>query len=149
MPMARGKPIDYIGAMTCAGGPRGASAIIGRERPRRHRTLAPSRSDPAMSYYKRHVFFCCNERAAPEACCANHGSVELQAYAKARVKELGESGKGRVRVNKAGCLDRCEEGPCLVVYPEAVWYTYVDRADIDEIIDRHVIRGEIVERLRI
>ena len=102
-----------------------------------------------MSYYKRHVFFCCNERPAPEACCANHGSIELQAYAKARIKELGESGKGKVRMNKAGCLDRCEEGPVLVVYPEAVWYTYVDRADIDEIIDRHVLRGEIVERLRI
>ena len=103
----------------------------------------------AMSYYKRHVFFCCNERAAPEACCANHGSIELQAYAKARIRELGESGKGKVRINKAGCLDRCEEGPVLVVYPEAVWYTYVDRADIDEIIDRHVMNGEIVERLRI
>ena len=104
---------------------------------------------PAMSYYKRHVFFCCNERPAPEACCANHGAVELQAYAKARIRELGEAGKGKVRMNKAGCLDRCEEGPVLVVYPEAVWYTYVDRADIDEIIDRHVLHGEIVERLRI
>ena len=104
---------------------------------------------PAMSYYKRHVFFCCNERAAPEACCANHGSIELQAYAKARIKELGESGKGKVRMNKAGCLDRCEEGPVLVVYPEAVWYTYVDRADIDEIIEEHLRHGRTVERLRI
>jgi (2Fe-2S) ferredoxin len=104
---------------------------------------------PAMSYYKRHVFFCCNERAAPEACCANHGAVELQAYAKARIRDLGEAGQGKVRMNKAGCLDRCEEGPVLVVYPEAVWYTYVDRSDIDEIIDRHVLNGEIVERLRI
>ena len=102
-----------------------------------------------MSYYKHHVFFCCNERAAPEACCANHGAVELQAYAKAPHQELGQNGKGKVRINKAGCLDRCEEGPVLVVYPEAVWYTYVDRADIDEIIDRHVVNGEIVERLRI
>ena len=102
-----------------------------------------------MSYYKRHVFFCCNQRAAPEACCANHGSIELQAYAKARIKELGESGRGKVRMNKAGCLDRCEEGPCVVVYPEAVWYTYVDRQDIDEIIDRHIVKGEIVERLLI
>jgi len=65
------------------------------------------------------------------------------------VKALGQAGEGKVRVNKAGCLDRCEEGPVIVVYPEAVWYTYVDRADIDEIIDRHVLRGEIVERLRI
>lgn len=73
----------------------------------------------------------------------------MQAYAKARVKQLGQSGQGRVRINKAGCLDRCEEGPVLVVYPDDVWYTYVDQSDVDEIIDRHVLKGEIVERLRI
>ena len=73
----------------------------------------------------------------------------MQAYAKARIKELRLAGKGRVRINKAGCLDRCDEGPVLVVYPDDVWYTYVDRSDIDEIIDRHVIHGEIVDRLRI
>ena len=106
--------------------------------------------DPAqMSYYQHHVFFCCNKREPPEACCANHGSVELQAYAKERIKKLGLNGKGKVRMNKSGCLDRCEEGPVIVVYPEGVWYTYVDRHDIDEIIDRHIVGGEIVERLRI
>jgi len=102
-----------------------------------------------MSYYERHVFVCCNLREAPEKCCASAGAVDLQKYAKDRVKALGLSGAGKVRINKAGCLDRCEEGPVLVVYPEATWYTYVDRADIDEIIDRHVVGGEIVERLRI
>jgi (2Fe-2S) ferredoxin len=98
-------------------------------------------------YYRRHVFFCCNQRDAPEKCCANAGAREMQKYAKERVKALGLSGKGEVRINKAGCLDRCEEGPIVVVYPEAVWYTYVDQHDIDEIIDRHVVNGEIVERL--
>ena len=83
------------------------------------------------------------------ACCANHAAAELHAYAKDRVKALGLAGKGKVRVNQAGCLDRCEEGPVLVIYPEAVWYTFVDRSDIDEIIDRHVVGGEVVERLRI
>ena len=102
-----------------------------------------------MSYYQRHVFFCLNQRDAPEKCCANAGAAEMQKYAKDRVKALGLAGEGKVRVNKAGCLDRCEEGPCVVVYPDAVWYTYVDRADIDEIIDRHVVNGEVVERLRI
>jgi (2Fe-2S) ferredoxin len=102
-----------------------------------------------MSYYQRHVFFCCNRRAAPEACCANHGSAHLQAYAKDRIRALELNGKGKVRMNKSGCLDRCDEGPVLVVYPDVVWYTYVDRADIDEIIDRHILGGEIVERLRI
>jgi (2Fe-2S) ferredoxin len=102
-----------------------------------------------MSYYNRHVFFCCNQREAPERCCANAGAAEMQKYAKGRIKALGLNGKGQVRINKAGCLDRCEEGPVLVVYPEAVWYTYVDREDIDEIIDRHVVGGETVGRLKI
>ncbi len=100
-----------------------------------------------MTYYKRHVFFCCNQRDAGEKCCADFGAADMQAYAKGRVKALGLTGKGNVRINKAGCLDRCEEGPVLVIYPDDVWYTYVDREDIDEIIDRHVVNGEIVERL--
>ncbi|HVO48378.1 MAG TPA: hypothetical protein VMT29_18830 [Steroidobacteraceae bacterium] len=102
-----------------------------------------------MSYYQRHVFFCCNQRAAGEACCNNHGAQQMRDYAKKRVKELGIAGKGQVRVNQAGCLDRCEEGPVLVVYPEEVWYTYVDRHDVDEIIDQHLLHGRVVERLRI
>ena len=102
-----------------------------------------------MSYYERHVFFCCNKREPPEKCCADAGAGELRDYAKQRVKALGLSGAGKVRINTAGCLDRCEEGPVLVVYPEAVWYTYVDRADVDEIVDRHIVGGEIVARLRI
>ena len=100
-------------------------------------------------YYQRHVFFCCNQREAPEKCCNNAGATAMQKYAKDRVKALGLAGPGKVRMNKAGCLDRCEEGPVLVVYPEAVWYTYDDRSDIDEIIDRHVLRGEVVDRLKI
>jgi (2Fe-2S) ferredoxin len=102
-----------------------------------------------MSYYQRHVFFCCNLREPPERCCEAFGATEMQKYAKARVKALGLAGPGKVRMNKAGCLDRCEEGPVLVVYPEGVWYTYVDEHDIDEIIDSHLVKGEIVERLRI
>ena len=102
-----------------------------------------------MSYYQRHVFFCRNRREQPEACCADHGADELQDYAKERVKELGLSGRARCAMNSAGCLDRCEEGPVLVVYPEAVWYTYVDKKDIDEIIERHLVGGKVVERLKI
>jgi (2Fe-2S) ferredoxin len=73
----------------------------------------------------------------------------MRDYAKARIKELGLAGKGRVRINQAGCMDRCEEGPVLVVYPEGVWYTYVDKDDVDEIINEHIVNGRIVERLRI
>lgn len=102
-----------------------------------------------MSYFKHHVFFCCNQRPAGETCCANHGAADIQAYAKDRIKALKLNGAGKVRMNKAGCLDRCDDGPVLVVYPEAVWYTYVDRSDIDEIIDSHIVGGKIVERLRV
>ena len=102
-----------------------------------------------MSYYRHHVFFCCNQREPGKACCNNHGSQAMRDYAKQRVKELGLAGPGKVRINQAGCLDRCEEGPVLVVYPESVWYTYVDRADVDEIIEEHLCSGRIVERLRI
>jgi (2Fe-2S) ferredoxin len=102
-----------------------------------------------MSFYKHHVFFCLNKREAPENCCACHGSEAMQEYAKKRVKELKLSGHGKVRVNKAGCLDRCEEGPVIVVYPEEIWYTYVDKADIDEIIEEHLVNGRVVDRLRI
>ncbi len=102
-----------------------------------------------MSYYQRHVFFCLNRRDDGRACCGAHDAERLQGHAKSRIKQLGLNGRGMVRVNKAGCMDRCDEGPCLVVYPEAVWYTYVDEQDIDEIIDRHLIGGEPVERLRL
>lgn len=100
-------------------------------------------------YYPLHVFFCLNEREAGSACCAQRGSADMQAYAKQRIKALGLSGKGSIRINKAGCMDRCDEGPVLVVYPEGIWYTYIDRADIDEIIDSHLVKGTPVERLRI
>lgn len=102
-----------------------------------------------MGYYKRHVFFCLNRREDGRACCANHDAESLQAYAKDRVRKLGLDGKGKVRVNKAGCLDRCDVGPCVVVYPEGVWYTYVDAHDVDEIVESHLLRGEVVERLKI
>jgi (2Fe-2S) ferredoxin len=102
-----------------------------------------------LSYYKHHVFFCCNQRDDGSACCNDHGSQAMRDYAKTRIKELKLSGKGSIRVNQAGCLDRCEEGPTLVVYPEGIWYTYVDQHDVDEIIDKHLVNGVVVERLRI
>lgn len=68
-------------------------------------------------------------------------------HCKAQAKQLGLLGAGKVRVNKAGCLDRCAGGPIAVVYPEAVWYTYVDQADIDEIVTSHLRDGVVVQRL--
>lgn len=102
-----------------------------------------------MSYFEKHVFFCTNRRDDGGPCCANHDAQGMRDYAKDRIKALGLSGAGKIRINSAGCLDRCGEGPVLVVYPEGVWYTYVDKIDIDEIIELHLVGGEVVERLRI
>lgn len=102
-----------------------------------------------MSYYKHHVFFCTNQREPGAQCCGNHDAQAMRDYAKARVKSLGESGKGKCRINSAGCLDRCDEGPVLVIYPDNVWYTYVDQSDVDEIIEEHLINGRVVDRLKI
>lgn len=102
---------------------------------------------PTPPYFKRHIFFCLNERKNSEACCAQHNAQAAFDHCKARVKALGLAGPGAVRVNKAGCLDRCAGGPVAVVYPEGVWYTYVDQSDIDEIVESHLEKGQVVERL--
>jgi (2Fe-2S) ferredoxin len=100
-----------------------------------------------MSYYERHIFFCLNERPNGDDCCALHGAKAGFDHCKQRVKEAGLAGEGKVRVNKAGCLDRCAGGPVAVVYPEGTWYTFVDETDIDEIVDKHLAQGEVVDRL--
>lgn len=102
-----------------------------------------------MGYFKHHVFFCTNQREEGAKCCADADAQAMRDYAKTKVKKALLAGKGRCRVNNAGCLDRCQEGPILVIYPEGVWYTYRNKADIDEIIERHLLQGEIVERLKI
>jgi (2Fe-2S) ferredoxin len=103
-----------------------------------------------MSHYDKHVFFCVNQRAAGEDCCNNHNAQEARDYVKDKVKSLGISTQNNnIRINSAGCLGRCEDGPVLVVYPEAVWYTYVDHSDLDEIIEEHLKHGRAVERLKI
>lgn len=101
------------------------------------------------SFYQHHVFFCVNQRKPGEECCNDHNAEAVRGYAKGRIKALGQSGEGKIRINNAGCLDRCSEGPVMVVYPEGTWYTYVDTNDIDEIIDEHLMNGRVVERLKI
>ena len=102
-----------------------------------------------MSYYERHVFFCLNRRDDGAACCCDHGAEAMFDYTKRQVKQLELNARGKVRVNRAGCFDRCAEGPLLVVYPEAVWYTFIDQADLDEIISSHLMGGVVVERLQV
>ena len=102
-------------------------------------------SDP-KPYYEAHVFCCTNRRPAghPRGCCAERGAEELRDHMKSRAKQLGLK---NVRVNSAGCLDRCELGPTVVIYPEGVWYTYSTKEDIDEVLQTHLVEGRRVERL--
>ena len=100
-----------------------------------------------MPPYERHVFVCTNRR--PEGhdrgCCAGRGSEDLRDRLKVAAKNAGL--KGRVRINAAGCLDTCEDGPSIVVYPEGVWYQHVSADDIDDIVQEHLLGGRPVERL--
>jgi (2Fe-2S) ferredoxin len=92
---------------------------------------------------------CTNLREDGSQCCAQCNAKESRNFLKGRTKELGLSGKGGVRINTAGCLDRCSEGPVAVVYPEGIWYTYVDSEDLEEILQEHLIAGRPVQRLRL
>ncbi|WP_311222369.1 MULTISPECIES: (2Fe-2S) ferredoxin domain-containing protein [unclassified Acidovorax] len=111
-------------------------------------TPTPQADAPGTpSYYERHIFFCLNDRGKGEESCAQYGAQAAFDRCKSLVKSAKLSGPGKVRVNKAGCLDRCAGGPIAVVYPEGTWYTYVDNSDIDEIVESHLKNGQVVERL--
>lgn len=99
-------------------------------------------------FYNTHVFCCTNQRpdGHTRGCCHSKQATKLRNYMKARVKELGLP---ETRVNVAGCLDRCELGPVMVVYPEGIWYRYTTTDDIDEIIQSHLIDGQPVTRLQL
>ncbi len=100
-----------------------------------------------MSRFIKHIFVCNNQRQAddPRGCCSARGSVDLLDYLKKRVHESGL--KGKVRVNKAGCLDACQYGPSLVIYPDDVWYSPQTQEDMEEILTEHIENNRIVERL--
>jgi len=97
-------------------------------------------------HYRLHVFCCTNQRPEghPRSSCAERGSVDLRDYMKARAKELGLLG---IRINSAGCLDRCELGPAVVVYPDGIWYRMETRQDVDEILEQHLQGRTPVQRL--
>ncbi len=101
-----------------------------------------------MPHYTHHIFICENVRdpSDPRGSCGAKGSEEIRKKMKAELKQRGF--KGKVRANQAGCLDQCEHGPVVVVYPEAVWYGKVQTDDVHEIIESHIIEGKPVERLR-
>jgi (2Fe-2S) ferredoxin len=89
-------------------------------------------------FFEKHVFCCINKRpdSNPKGCCSSKNSEKLQTELK-------------IRINKSGCLDRCESGPVMVIYPEGVWYSFKNSEDIDEILNSHLLNNKIVERLKI
>jgi (2Fe-2S) ferredoxin len=101
-----------------------------------------------MAKFEKHIFICTNRRpdGNPRGCCDPAGDAALHGIFKAKLRERGVA-NSKVRANKSGCLDQCEVGPTVVVYPDAVWYGGVTPADVDEIIDAHIIGGKPVERL--
>ena len=102
-----------------------------------------------LNHYTKHIFICTNQKKAGKQCCANSGGEPFFDYLKKKLVELDLHGPGKFRVSKTGCLGRCSVGPALVIYPEAMWYTYASFADIDEIIATYLVAGDVVERLLI
>jgi (2Fe-2S) ferredoxin len=119
------------------------TAIDQRPRPLYLSGVATGDPEP---FYDRHVFCCTNSRESPKASCGVHDADHLRGYLKDLVKEAGLKG---MRVNSAGCLNRCDLGPVMVIYPEGTWYHYETRQDIEEIFETHIRQGGRVERLRL
>ena len=99
--------------------------------------------------YQRHVFMCENRRQDGQPCCAQHDAPAKIKFLRRWLKERNMHGAGKIRVNRAGCMDQCKLGPTLVVYPDAVWYRYDNEDDLAEIAQKHLLNGEIVRRLRL
>lgn len=102
-----------------------------------------------MSYYTKHVLVCTNQKAPGKTCCANTGGEDFFLYIKTKLAEQGLHGPGKIRVSKSGCLGRCNSGPCIVIYPEGVWYSYSSYADLDRIIESHLHADKTVDELLI
>jgi (2Fe-2S) ferredoxin len=102
-----------------------------------------------MKRFEKHIFICENKRPEghPKGCCADKGSPEVKEQFKKRLKELGLA--VTVRANTAGCLDACEHGITVVIYPEQIWYGHVSFDDVEEILQEHIIKNVPVERLKI
>jgi (2Fe-2S) ferredoxin len=102
-------------------------------------------ADPPL-FYERHIFLCANVRPAghPRRCCSAGGSEKLHGYMREKARQMGIE---NIRCNTSGCLERCELGPNMVIYPEGVWYHYENTQDIDEILETHLKNGGRVTRL--
>ena len=98
-------------------------------------------------HYQRHIFFCTNKRDNGKKCCEDANASDMRQYMKKRLQALNLHGVSQLRVNTAGCMGRCKDGPALVIYPDGVWYSYKDQHDIDEIIESHLLQGKKVTSL--
>jgi (2Fe-2S) ferredoxin len=101
-----------------------------------------------MTSFKRHIFFCTNQRVGA-ASCSQYIEGDISKYAKQAYRTKKPEDGGDVHISRAGCLNQCKHGPVAVVYPEGIWYSYLDHSDIDEIISSHLVDGIAVERLMI
>lgn len=102
-----------------------------------------------MGYYEKHILVCSNQKPAGKTCCANSGGEPFFDYLKSKLLSLERHGPGKFRVSKTGCLGRCGNGPCIVIYPEGVWYSYSSFTDLDDIVDDYLVAGKPVQRLLI
>lgn len=102
-----------------------------------------------MQHYSQHIFLCTNQKPEGKTCCANSGGEFFFDYFKKKLRELDQRKTDNIRISKSGCLGRCKLGPCLVIYPEGIWFSYSSFADIDEIINSFIINKNIVKHLLI
>lgn len=100
-------------------------------------------------YYSKHIFVCTNQKADGKKCCGQLQNDEIARYMAEKIKEMQCWGVGQWRVSRSGCLGRCEKGPCIVVYPDNIWYRIANFADADTILQQHLQMGKPVEKLQI
>ena len=101
------------------------------------------------THYQKHIFVCTNQKAEGKTCCANAAAMDIKKYFKKQLVEYKLHGPGKFRVSESGCLGRCGLGPCVVIYPEAVWYSYQSKEDIDKIIEMHLVQDKRIPEFEI
>jgi (2Fe-2S) ferredoxin len=97
--------------------------------------------------FEKHIFICANQKAEGKACCGEKNGLELIEKFREVLNEKGL--KGKVRAQKSGCLDACNFGPALVIYPEGTYYGHIKLEEVERIVNEHVIGGKVIEELEL